>query len=45
MRFLRDNPVSRYFDTLDPIDRATVLIVLALCLALGLSVHVLAVHA
>lgn len=41
MRILRDNSVRRFFDSLEPIDRATLLIVIALCLALGLSVHVL----
>lgn len=38
---IRQNPVSRFFQQLDPIDRATVLIVFALALALGLSIHVL----
>lgn len=41
MRFLRDNPVSRYFGNLEPIDRATFLILAALALALGLTISAL----
>lgn len=46
MIFLRDrwrrNAIHQYFATLEPIDRATILIVLALCLAIGLSFNAIA---
>lgn len=42
MRILRDNAISRYFEKIEPIDRATFLILAALALALGLTISALA---